>query len=29
LLDFIAAKPYVIIDELAGAEWVSYIAVKR
>ncbi len=29
LLDFIQDKPYAIDDELAGAEWISYIAVKR
>jgi len=29
LLDFIEDKPYAVIDELAGIEWISYIAVKR
>jgi len=29
LLDFIINMPYAIIDEITGAEWVSYIAVKR
>ena len=29
LLDFLFDKPYVINDELAGEEWISYLATKE
>ena len=28
-LDFIEKKPYKIIDEISGDEWISYIAQRK